>query len=302
MDTFNNIVFRLITFLLKTIGTIPGTWAVRLGHGLGNLWFSLDKTHRRITIDNLTIAFGREKTPGEIHELARRVFRHFGRSLFDVGWFLNLKERDFKKHIRIEGLSNYQRACAQNRGVLLLMAHIGNWELLPIPAAMVNMPAAVVYRPLDFEPLNRFFIQTRSRFGARMIDKNDGMRGILKNLRQGRCIAMLMDQRVNWTKSVLADFFGRKVYTHKSVALIALKTGAPVLPFFLIREQDGFAAIFGKAAPLLKTGDQAKDLDINTAHYNHIIEDMVRRYPEQWFWLHERWKVKEKHRTSGSFS
>lgn len=299
MNIFNNTMLTLITLFLKTIGRIPRPSAIRLGKALGTICFTLDKHHRQITIDNLTIAFGQEKSAHDIRELARKVFRHFGQSLFDLGWFLNMKKRNYRRHVRIEGLSNYQNAYARKKGVLLLMAHIGNWELLPIPAAMVDMPAAVVYRPLDFEPLNRFFINSRSRFGARMIDKTAGMRSILKNLRQGRCIAMLMDQRTNWTKSLLIDFFGQKVYTHKSVALIALKTGAPVLPFFLIRERNGFVAIFGEEIPLIKTGDQQRDLVTNTRQYNQLIEDMVRCYPDQWFWLHDRWKVKPTHLAAG---
>ena len=295
MSLVNKAAYWLITAFFKTLGRIPRKQSFRLGNALGSLWFFIDKKHRDIALENLTCAFGQEKTPREIDRLAQQIFQHFGQVLFEIGWSLHLQERDFTNYFRIEGLSHYKNAYAKNKGILLLMAHVGNWELLPIPAAMAAIPSAIVFRPLDFEPLNQFFINLRSRFGARMIAKGDGMRGILKSLRQGECVALLMDQRVNWTKSLPVDFFGRKAYTHKSMAMVALKTGVPVVPLFLIRDQAGFTAKFGAEVPLYKTGDRTKDLMENTLRYNRIIEDIIRQYPDQWFWLHRRWKIKAKH-------
>lgn len=295
MFLLNQAAYWLITAFFKTLGHMPRKLSNKLGNIIGSLWFIIDKKHRNIALENLTYAFGREKTPREIYHLAQQVFKHFVQMLFEIGWSLNLKEKDFKNYFRIEGLSHYQKAYAKNKGILLLTAHIGNWELLPIIAAMVAMPAAIVFRPLDFEPLNQFFINLRSRFGARMIPKGGGMRGILRNLHHGKCIALLMDQRVNWTKSLLVDFFGRRAYTHKSMALVALKTGVPVVPLFLIRDQAGFTARFGAEVPLHKTGDRTKDLKENTLQYNQIIENIVREYPDQWLWFHRRWRIKPQH-------
>jgi len=118
------------------------------------------------------------------------------------------------------------------------------------------------------------------------------MRKILQNLKQGGLIGILMDQNVDWYEGVFVDFFGRRACTNKGLALLALKTRAPVIPIFLVREKTGFRVEIGEEIPLVKTGDKIKDIEANTQQYNNAIEAFVRRYPDQWFWVHQRWKTR----------
>ena len=108
-----------------------------------------------------------------------------------------------------------------------------------------------------------------------------------------------MDQNVDWYEGVFVDFMGHRACTNKGLTLLALKTGAPVVPVFMIREKRGFRAEFGSEIPFLKTGDKQKDIEVNTRQYNRIIENMIRQFPDQWFWIHQRWKTKPYQAWSG---
>ncbi len=292
MFDWQNITYNVIKILFKLIGLIPRKLAFRLGNLFGWILFLVDRKHKEIVMNNLTRAFGHEKNPYEIRMLARRVFKNFGQIVFEIGWSLRLDRKDFQKHFKIQGLSNYKNVYEKGRGVLFLTAHMGNWELLSIIMAMVGYPVSVLYRPLDFSPLDRFFAVVRGRFGAELIPSAQSMRKILRSLKHGKVVGMLMDQNVDWPEGVFVDFFGHRACTNKGMALLARRTEAPVVPVFLVREKSGFRAEFGSEIPLIKTEDIRKDLEASTQQYNRIIEDFIRRYPDQWFWVHQRWKTK----------
>jgi len=174
----------------------------------------------------------------------------------------------------------------------VLTGHMGNWELLSLAAAMLGYPMSAIYRPLDFKPLDRFFIELRSRYGAKMYPKKNAMRPILKGLKQKELIGILLDQNTGVSAGVFVDFFGSKACTNKGLALIALGTGAPVIPLFLLREDDIFRVEFGQEVPLIRSDDKTKDIEANTRQYNRVLESVIRRYPDQWFWVHRRWKTR----------
>ena len=292
MFNLQEIIYKVIAGLLKFLGLIPRKTAFKLGNFIGRILFLFDKKHRKIAIDNLTRAFGHEKNPYEIKALARRVFKNLGQIIFEIGWSLRLESKDFQKYFNIQGLSNYRNAYEKGRGVLLLTAHMGNWELLSIIMAMAGYPVSVLYRPLDFFLLDRLFVMIRGRFGAELIPSAQSIPKILRSLKHGKVVGILMDQNVDWYEGVFVDFFGHRACTNKGMALLARRTEAPVIPVFLVREKSGFMAEFGSEIPLIKTEDIRKDLEANTQQYNRIIEDFVRRYPDQWFWVHQRWKTK----------
>ena len=177
---------------------------------------------------------------------------------------------------------------------MVLTGHVGNWEMMPIISAMTGHTAHVLYRPLDYEPLERFFAQNRTRFGAKLISKDRALLRVFKALKRQESVVMLLDQNVGWHKGVFVDFFGRRTCTSYGLAFIALKTDAPVVPVFVVRNADGagFTAEIGPEIPLIKTGDHQKDLEENTQRYNDAIEAVIRRHPDQWFWVHRRWKTR----------
>lgn len=289
---FENICFKLINLFVKTLGFIPKNTGTRLGAIAGHILFLADKKHRDIAIQNLGNAYKNEKNPLEIKIIARQVFKNLGRILFEVCWSWNLKGIKLFKHFRVEGLANLNNAYKKGNGVLVLTGHIGNWELLSVIAAMIAYPINVIYRPLDFKPLDDFVKRFRSRFGSAPIHRRKAIRKILRSLNKGEVVGILLDQSVDWYEGVFVDFFGRRTCTNTAMARLALKTGAPVVPAFLIRENKGFTAKFLPEISLVKTGDKIKDVEINTERYNKAIEDIIRQYPDQWFWVHRRWKIK----------
>lgn len=280
----------LIFGLVRGIGRLSAPTRRKIGNLLGDAGFRLDRKHREIALANLEFAFGSELDESQRQALARDVYRNLGQILFEVGWSLAASPAEQCRRVRIEGLEHYRAAYAKGKGVLVITAHMGNWELLPIVAHRAAIPISVLYRPLDFKPLNIFFERLRTRFGARLIPTMHAMKPILRTLKNKGVVAILMDQSVDWYDGVWVDFFGHRTCTSKGMALIARKTGAPVLPAFLYRQEWGYQAVFGPEIPLVATGDKTKDLQANTLRYGKAIEAGIRRHPEQWFWVHRRWK------------
>ena len=278
--------------LFKLIGLFPRTWTVGMDDFLGRMLFCVDKKHRDIAIDNLTYAFGHEKQPEEIKKIARQVFINLAKVVFEVGWSLHLKERQFAEHFKISGFRHMKNAYEKGKGVLALTAHFGNWELLSIIGSIIKFPINIVVRPLDFKPLDHFIFNLRTRFGGKIIPKERSIHTIIRSLRRGEIVLLLMDQNVDWYEGVFVDFMGHRACTSKGMALLALKTGAPVVPVFMVREKSGFRAEFGPEIFTVKTGDRQKDIENNTQEYNRVMENFIRRYPDQWFWVHQRWKTK----------
>ena len=287
-----NLLYKMIYAAFTVLGAVPKKTAVAASNMMGRIWFAVDRRHRKVAIHNLTLAFGKEMGAAAIRRMARRNFCNLSMILFEIGWSMRFKKADVNRYFRIYGIENLQSAVKTGNGVLVLTAHIGNWELLIMLAAMIGFPMSAIYRPLDFEPLDRFFITLRSRFGARMHPKARAMRKVLRSLKEKELVGILLDQNTGVQAGVFADFFGKPACTNKGLALLARETQASVIPAFLVREGDGFRAEFGSMIPLIKTADKAKDIEANTARYNQVLEAFIRRYPEQWFWVHRRWKTR----------
>ncbi len=175
---------------------------------------------------------------------------------------------------------------------MVLTGHLGSWELLSDAAGILGYSINVIYRPLDFKPLDRFFGHLRSRSGARLFPKASAMRKVLRSLQNNELVGTLLDQNSVRRAGVFVDFFGKSACTNKGLALIVQKTRSPVVPIFLVRESDKYRMIIGPEIPLVLTGDKSRDVEENTRRFNRVIESMIRRYPEQWFWVHRRWKTR----------
>ena len=292
MNTFDFFLTDLISALFRLLGRFPLSFANILARAAAILWFHIDKKHRNIAISNLTRAFGHEKNPDQIRVLAFQSFYNIMRIPFEIGWSDRLTLPELFRYAEMHGLHHIQTALAKGKGVLALTAHMGNWELLPSVAPMAGFSADILYRPLDFSPLDAFFLRLRTRFGAGLIPNAHAMRKILRQLKNGHVVAMLMDQNVDWYEGVFVEFFNHRACTNKGFALLALKTRAPVVPIFMIRNQNRFIIEFRPELELIQTGDRTHDIDANTLKYNQAIEDVIRRYPDQWFWVHQRWKTR----------
>ncbi|MCF8052306.1 MAG: lysophospholipid acyltransferase family protein [Desulfobacterales bacterium] len=289
-SVFHDLVVRLLRGFFLLLGAVPRRRAADLADLLGRLWYKLDARHRKVALWNLSQAFGGETTAGQRELLAKKAFSNLMRIPFEIGWSMKWKEQDCLRYFDIEGKERIQAARQKGKGLLILTGHMGNWELLPPMVLMLGTPATTTYRPVKFAPADAFFLQMRSRFGSRMVPKKKAMRKILRAMAKKECVCMLFDQTSRRDNGAFVEFFGRKAWTNTGPALLALKTGAPVLPAFIIRDGDRFRVEIGEEIPLIKSGDKAKDVLDNTARYNKAIENVIRRHPEQWFWVHNRWK------------
>jgi KDO2-lipid IV(A) lauroyltransferase len=293
MKSFDTFLTDLIATLFRLIGRIPVPIANSISKAGAGLWFRIDQKHRHIAIQNLTRAFGHEKSMDQIRALAFRSFYNIMRIPFEIGWSDRLTLPELSRHVDVRGLHHVQAALAKGKGVLALTAHMGNWELLPIVAPLAGFSADIVYRPLDFLPLDAYFLRLRTRFGSGLIPNAHAMRKILRQLKNGHVVAMLMDQNVAWYEGVFVEFFNHRACTNKGFALLALKTRAPVVPIFLVRSQNRYIIEFCAELELVQTGDRTHDIEANTFQYNQAIEAVIRRYPDQWFcWVHQRWKTR----------
>ena len=294
MIEFEKAAVSVLLTIIRALGCIPRPAGIRIGKVIGRLLFVFDKKHRDIAADNLSRAFGWPLESRRVQRTVRQVFNNLGAMLFEIAWANRLDPRDHARYFRITGREHYQRASDKGRGVLLLTAHMGNWELFTIIAHLAGIPANVVYRPLDSRVLDEAVKQIRCRYGTRLIPTTNrrAIVQILNTLKDGGCMAMLMDQNVDYYNGVFVDFFGRRACTNKGMAILALRAEAPVVPVFMVREKGGHRAVVLPEIPLTRTGDKQKDIEINTQKYNQAIESFVRRYPDQWFWVHQRWKTK----------
>ncbi len=260
---------------------------------LGRLIYAVDKRRREIAIKNLTIAFGKEKSAADIRAIAIRSFQNLGRIMFEIGWTMRTSKTELAKHFNIVGLENYKQAQSEDKGVFLMGAHHGNWELLPIGLYLAQTPMGMVYRPIDLPALDLLVKENRSRFGSIPIrTRKKAARKIFQTLKKGNPIGLLIDQNEIRRHGIFVDFFKYEACTNPGLAKMSLKIGAPVVPFFLIRQANQFIMEFGPAVKPIQTGDQDTDVALNMRKYNEIIESYIRRYPDQYLWAHDRWRTR----------
>jgi KDO2-lipid IV(A) lauroyltransferase len=287
------ISYRLLRFFIRMLSCIPVPVAQFMGKMLGSLAFLVPMSRKAVALDNLIQSFGPEMNAEEAKRLLRKIYIHFGQMFLEVPHAMRLNPGNVNRYVTFESQEHLHDALKKGKGVLALTGHLGNWEIASTAVAMRFGKGAVVARPMDYEPLGRLMIDLRSRYGTEIIPKQRSMRKLLTSLRANKLIGILLDQNVDWYEGAFVNFFGRPACTNKGLALVALKTGAPVVPIFSAKTQDGrYRIMIGKEVDLIRTGDKLRDVEENTALFTSIIEHHIREHPEQWFWFHKRWKTK----------
>jgi Kdo2-lipid IVA lauroyltransferase/acyltransferase len=279
-----------------SLGLLPRGAPASLGRALARSYVRLSRSRRRVLTDNLRQAFP-EKTSAEILRLARDSMGSFGAAFMDFLEISRLSEEQIRSRVRVVGREHYDQARALHRGVLLMSAHIGGWELGAILGGILGEPIVPVVRPLDNALLERELVGLRTRFGNRLIGKRDAARDILKTLRADEAVAILIDQNVVAREAVFVPFFGRLAATSPALALFQLKTDAPVVPVFVWREDGGRYRVELQPA-ILADEFRGEGLDRNeavlraTARYTAVTEAAIRRDPAAWLWMHNRWRTR----------
>jgi len=284
---------RSAGIFLAAMNRIPLRWRIFFFERLARLLYVLDDRHRRIALRNLALAFP-EKGEGEWKRIARSAFGNLGRAIAEFTYTPQLREGKLEPFIAFEGLENFSRAQRKGKGVLFLTAHFGNWEWMAAGFPLVSgHPCHVVVRPLDSRFLNDVVERVRTSTGNRTIPKQKAMGHILRLLKEGKTVGILLDQNMAWQEGVFVNFFGEQACTNTGMALLALKTGAAVLPVFNIRARDGLCrAIIEPEISLIRTGNKESDVIRNTQLFTQVIERYIRQYPDHWLWVHERWKTR----------
>ncbi len=284
-------IYQLLRLLIMLLGRLPIWLADFCARLLGLLWFKIDPRHRNITLENLTRAFGDQMTPDQTEILGKQVFKNIMGMLFEIAWALKFDRDTFLRHFRIEGLENIQKAHAKGKGVICLLCHLGNFEMLIAGIEPLGVKGYAIYRRLDFAPLDRLIREGRSRFNLEVIPKGKSSKRAEAILKRGEILGSFLDQSVDWYMGPFVDFFGAPACTHRGFAKLALKTSSPVVPVYTVRKNRHFTVAFLPEIPLVETGDPIKDIEINTQNYTAVIESLVRKHPDQYFWVHNRWKT-----------
>lgn len=290
-----------ITYLLLKgfslfVNVLPEEFALRMGRQLGNMAYYLDLEHRRVAIQNLHIAFDQEKSEAEMRSIAKRVFENLGMMTVEFLRIPKMDVKTFKERVKIEGLEEALRLLEKKKGVLLLIGHFGNWELMGLMSKVIGNPITVIAKPMKKNRwVDQFITRIRNAGGLEVISSIKAGRKVIQALSQNRVVGILIDQRAKRSEGIWADFFGRKAPTTPSLAVLAMKTGAPVLPVFMIR--NGFQKhrlIIKEPLELIRTGNIKKDVEANTQLFNDTLESTIRQHPDQWFWIHQRWERKKR--------
>jgi Kdo2-lipid IVA lauroyltransferase/acyltransferase len=282
----------LAGIILKCVSAIPRESRRALFIGMFRLFYYLSPRQRFITIHNLRRAFP-EKSTDEIIATAKGVYRTLGIVAADFFDIPSLTKENIGDLVEVEGLENLQKALEKNKGVLLFGAHFGNWELAVIAISLLLKPVVVIYRPLDSSVLNDLVALVRSSTGNTPVPKERAMRQMLRSLRRNEILGILMDQNVAWQEGVFVDFFGRPACTTNGLALLALYTEAPVIPGYIVRLENGkYRLVIKEEMQVIRAGDEDADILINTQNFTRVIEDTIREHPDQWLWIHQRWKTK----------
>ncbi len=295
--------YRALYGVVWLISLIPFRMGQSLGRMLGNISALVLKRRIKASLDNLRYVFGERMPEGELIKLNGRIVAHFAQMLFEAPHILRLNRTNLNRYVIFENEDALTRAVAKGRGVFILTAHFGNWELMSAATALrLNTGNAVVVRPADFEPADRLLTTLRSRFGTEIIPKRRAMKKLLAAKKENKVVGILLDQNVDWYEGVFVPFLGKQACTNKGLALVALRTGSPVIPIFSVRQPDGrYRIIFENEVALRRTGDKIKDTEENTALFTQIIEKYVCQYPDHWFWFHKRWKTRPECRLPEDF-
>jgi KDO2-lipid IV(A) lauroyltransferase len=263
-----------------------------MGRRLGDLGYVLTPGRRRTALTNLAQAFP-DATPAARRRICRDAYQHFGLMLVELAALLTRPLEETLARIRIDGLDHVRAAMDHHGRALILTAHLGNWELLPVACHLTGYRLSVVLRPLDAPWLARLATRLRERSGAELIDKRAALRPVLRTLAEGGMVGILLDQNAARREGVFVPFFGRAASTSKSLAILALRTGAPIVPAFIHREDGGaHRVVVLPALPWPATGEREAAIVALTARCTETIEAAIRKTPGQWLWMHDRWRTR----------
>jgi Kdo2-lipid IVA lauroyltransferase/acyltransferase len=278
---------------IKILGILPRALARAFAIAIAQLVYLLHFRLRQVGMRNLGMVFP-EKSVAERKQILRGEFTSLGRQLAELCQFQKYTKENVGEVVVYDGLENYEQAYARGKGVLFLTAHFGGWELSAFVHSLHGHPVNIVMRPMDNPYLDRMLQNQRTMHGNKVVPKDDFVRGLLAAMKCGQTVGILMDTNMTPPQGVFVDFFGIPACTASGLARIALRTDAAVVPGFTIWDEKlgKYRLRFDPALELIRTGNLEADIVANTQIFTKVIEEYVRKYPDQWLWVHRRWKTR----------
>lgn len=282
-----------VWLMARCVGVLPRPLARGFCQAVAMLMYVAHRRLRKVGLRNLALAFP-DKSRKEKLRILRGLFRSLGRQLAEFTLFPRYTKENASRVAVYDGFQNFAEASARGKGVIYLTAHFGGWEISSFVHSLNGHPMNIVVRPLDNPYVNAMVDRYRTLHGNRTFGKQDFARGLLSAMRRGESVGILMDTNMTPPQGGFVDFFGVPACTATGVARVALHTGAAVVPAFGIWDHElrKYKIHFDPALQLLSTGDVEADALANTALFTKVIENYARRYPEQWLWVHRRWKTR----------
>ncbi len=282
-----------ISAMVRTLAAMPLQRAVTVGASMGAIAMRLDLPNRKIALKNLSIAFPVLDRAAHLRILGA-MYRDWGRMMAEWTHHRELTRANIESYVTYDGIENLDHALkiSGKRGLIVLTAHYGNFELLPLAHTIYGYRLAMVHRPLRNPLVDLQVRRGRTRFGAEVVERKQAGRAVLKYLRDQRQVAVALDLDVR--EGVFVDFFGMKASTSDAIARIAVATKAPVVPAFMVREGHStrHRITILPAMEIVSAGNREENVRENTQRMTDVIEMMIRRHPEQWNWIHRRWKTR----------
>jgi Kdo2-lipid IVA lauroyltransferase/acyltransferase len=279
--------------LLTAFGLMPRGMALAAGAVLGGVAWHLLPRLRRTGLRNLELAFPAMPAV-ERERTLRNLYRNLGHQLAEFCQMRRYTPENTRARIRYDGLEHYRAAREKGSGVLIVTAHLGAWELSSFWHSLMGHPMTMVIRRLDNQRVDRLVNGIRCLHGNKVVHKDDFARGLLSAMHRGETVGILMDTNMTPPQGVFVLFFGVPACTASGLARVAARTGAAVLPGFMVWEpgEGKYVLRFGAEIPLAQSGDDERDVVENTARFTAAIEQAIRQYPDQWLWVHRRWKTR----------
>jgi KDO2-lipid IV(A) lauroyltransferase len=287
------IEYAAVRLLVGVIGALPRPLARGIGITLAHLVRFLHRKLWRVGLRNLEIAFP-ERPISERKRILRNVYTGLGRQLAEFCLFPRYTLENIEQIAIYEGFENFDAARKAGKGVLLLTGHFGAWEVGSFVHSLNGYPIKIVVRDLDNAQVDALVKRYRTMHGNETIDNREFLRGLLSAMRGNEVVGILMDTNMTPPQGVFVDFFGAAACTAAGMARVAMKTGAAVVPAYTIWDSDlrRYKVCFDPPLKTIITDDPASDVIANTAKYSHALEAIVRRHPDQWLWVHRRWKTR----------
>jgi KDO2-lipid IV(A) lauroyltransferase len=285
--------FALVWPVVKILGALPRPLARALGLLLAGAVYHLHGRLRKVGLRNLEIAYP-EMAAAERRKIVRGVFVSLGRQLAEFCRFPSYTRDNVAQVAVYEGFENFDAAQRRGKGVLFLTAHLGGWEVGSFVHSIHGHRLRIVVRALDNPYIDRLVERYRTLHGNSTFEKQDFARGLIAAMRAGETVGLLMDQNMTPPAGVFVDFFGVPACAASGIARVALRTDASVVPAFTIWDdvRRKYRITFAPRLALPKTGDDERDVVNATQLFTSVIEEYVRKFPDQWLWVHRRWKTR----------